>query len=543
MSVMYIRDKDGRLVPVKTIQGAPGENGADGISPTVSVSKSGKVTTLVVADANGTRTVEIHDGVDGVDAGTISGTASADEYTLRGQTPQTISSGSTVKLVGDTECTYYVKSHTVADFDIESGALTNAVLSKEGDRFQLKAGSGATAWYQTYIDVIAEGLVVGETYNFVFDAAGVPYQESTHQSAGHYTVHDAEGNTLITREAMHNDVVHIHEFTAPTTSVRIRWYPATNSIFAAGVSVAYVNAIYINRAGTTEHTQILNLSGTFTGTTLLGSLPGGITVDSDPASYVYLRTGSGAASAVSRHAGKMCVCFGDSVTGNMDAPYDYPSVLAEETGMEVVNAGFGGCRMSDTHPTEAYAAFSMVKLAEAVASADWTLQDEKVGDISELANASEHLAALKNTDWSSVDFVTIAYGTNDIQGGVTLDDAENPQSTTAYLGALRYAITKLLTAYPHLKVLLLTPIYRYWNDEDVDSDEKLFGGRNFTDWGDGLLGVAEEFKIPAVDMYRTLGFNAITRGHYFPSTDGTHPNTEGLKLIGGKIAAKLIAEY
>lgn len=34
MSVMYIRDKDGNLIPVKTIRGAPGpqgEKGADGV--------------------------------------------------------------------------------------------------------------------------------------------------------------------------------------------------------------------------------------------------------------------------------------------------------------------------------------------------------------------------------------------------------------------------------------------------------------------------------------------------------------------------------
>ena len=142
-----------------------------------------------------------------------------------------------------------------------------------------------------------------------------------------------------------------------------------------------------------------------------------------------------------------------------------------------------------------------------------------------------------------MDFVTIAYGTNDIGSGVTIDDAADSESTVTYLGALRYILRKMLTVYPHLKVLLLTPIYRYWNEEGVDSDEKLFDSRKFTDWGDGLLTVAQEYKIPALDLYRLLGFNSITRSYFFPDTDGTHPNRLGQKQIGEKIAAKLLAEY
>lgn len=42
-----------------------GEQGKDGVSPTVSVSKSGKVTTVSITDKNGTKTATINDGADG----------------------------------------------------------------------------------------------------------------------------------------------------------------------------------------------------------------------------------------------------------------------------------------------------------------------------------------------------------------------------------------------------------------------------------------------------------------------------------------------
>lgn len=45
--------------------GAPGQDGQDGVSPTVTISKSGKVTTITITDATGEHTATIEDGADG----------------------------------------------------------------------------------------------------------------------------------------------------------------------------------------------------------------------------------------------------------------------------------------------------------------------------------------------------------------------------------------------------------------------------------------------------------------------------------------------
>lgn len=47
------------------IKNNPGADGKDGVSPTVTTSKSGKVTTITITDANGTKTATINDGSDG----------------------------------------------------------------------------------------------------------------------------------------------------------------------------------------------------------------------------------------------------------------------------------------------------------------------------------------------------------------------------------------------------------------------------------------------------------------------------------------------
>lgn len=63
-------------IPVRTkgdtgSPGAKGEPGADGYSPSVTVTKSGKVTTITVTDKNGATTEEVLDGKDGENAGKI----------------------------------------------------------------------------------------------------------------------------------------------------------------------------------------------------------------------------------------------------------------------------------------------------------------------------------------------------------------------------------------------------------------------------------------------------------------------------------------
>lgn len=61
---------------------ASGEfDGEDGVSPTVTVSKSGKVTTVKITDVNGTKTATINDGTDGTSATITGASATVDANT------------------------------------------------------------------------------------------------------------------------------------------------------------------------------------------------------------------------------------------------------------------------------------------------------------------------------------------------------------------------------------------------------------------------------------------------------------------------------
>ena len=242
-------------------------------------------------------------------------------------------------------------------------------------------------------------------------------------------------------------------------------------------------------------------------------------------------------SLLSPLKGKIIVNFGDSIFGNARPPQDVSTRLAELTGATVHNCGFGGCRMTH-HPNPNYDAFCMTKLADAITSRNFSLQEKALVNTSDAAVPSyfaDGLATLKSIDFTKVCIVTIAYGTND-WNGVPLESADK----TSVCGALRYSIETILNKYPHIKIFVCSPTYRYWMDGSgaftEDSDTKL-GGDNYTlvQLIEKIRGVSKEYKIPFIDNYHELGINKFNRNLYI-SSDGTHHTIEGRHLIAEHIA-------
>lgn len=239
--------------------------------------------------------------------------------------------------------------------------------------------------------------------------------------------------------------------------------------------------------------------------------------------------------------GKTIVNFGDSIFGNYRPPNDISTEISKLTGATVHNCGFGGCRMA-YHPTTQFDAFCMYRLADAIANNDWTLQDNAVSTSGwgMPTYFPDTLALLKSIDFSKVDIITIAYGTNDFMGGIGLDEIESNK----YLGnAMRYSIETLLNAFPHLKIFVCSQTYRFWlNDngeflEDSDTYTNS-AGKSLVDFVAKTKEVAEEYHIPFIDNYN-IGMNKYNRSIYFSATDGTHPILAGRHLIASHIAKEL----
>lgn len=235
--------------------------------------------------------------------------------------------------------------------------------------------------------------------------------------------------------------------------------------------------------------------------------------------------------------GKKILCIGDSLFGLYHGSDSTPAFVAERTCATVYNGGFGGCRMS-VHPSSGYAAFSMCKLADAIATGTWTQQDSEAASGQDYFAA--HLATLKSISYSALDFMVIHYGTNDFGAGVALDNTPSPKSTSTLCGALRYSIERILAAYPNILIFVSLPIYRMW---DSVGAETYTNSQNKTlyEYADAIAEVARDYGCPVIDGLHELGYNAVN----FPSvaSDKTHLSAVSARkrfgyLIGGELDSK-----
>ncbi|WP_050698049.1 SGNH/GDSL hydrolase family protein [Anaeromassilibacillus senegalensis] len=488
------------------------------------------------------------------------------EWNFFGTTPCRVSgpSISGVKMVSSTECSYRLYSDTVKDMDSAGRTMNWLTESHSNGVYEFTVSivnNKPSGWYQVFWSMKFTGLEIGKAYKLYIDTTGLtPDSTTTGMHFGRFLLasvnNGSKGDLLINTTEVDHARLSSWEFIATTPDVLLEYYAGKEiSELVNGYQVRFKD-LYINYADAESgHTPILNQSGSFTGELVFPEYTDKLHYESTPSCSVYYSeaksklftiNGKGPDASgnieipVSRLQSRTLACFGDSITGDFQPPMDYPSVIAKLTGMQVYNLGVGGCRMSQ-HTDQYYDAFSMYRLVDAITSGDYTLQEAAVGHT--VNYAADRIASLKSIDWTKIDYVTILFGTNDIHGGVSLDHADAPKDVTTYLGAVRYSLKVLWSRYPHLRVLLLTPIYRYWDNEQVDSDEKMFGNKHFYEYGNALLQLAKNYKTPVLNLYDTLGINKWNRRQYFSNGDGTHPNDLGRALLGEKIAGKLLGDF
>ncbi|MDP4134044.1 MAG: GDSL-type esterase/lipase family protein [Bacillota bacterium] len=241
--------------------------------------------------------------------------------------------------------------------------------------------------------------------------------------------------------------------------------------------------------------------------------------------------------------GKKIACFGDSIFQKTDTNNktlgDY---ISSRTGATVYNCALGGTKCS-YDALQYYSDLSFTKLIDAVVSNTWTKQDAAVAGIGN-SEFSPILQRVKSIDLSKVDIVTIAYGTNDFTGNMALDDKSHGNDIKYYKGALRYGINALLTAYPNLNIVLITPYFRFWYNAQTKTYTYPDTKTNtphllLTDYVTAMKEVAAEYNLPCIDGYKDMGINALNCTYYIPQADGTHHNAYGKQLLGSRIGGML----
>ena len=243
----------------------------------------------------------------------------------------------------------------------------------------------------------------------------------------------------------------------------------------------------------------------------------------------------------SKYAGKNLVCFGDSITN-----YGYTDTINTDTGINAVNVGLSSGRYAYSDDSDQYInAFAFHNIIYAISTGDWTIPDTLNG-VSGYETQYAHIQDIKNIDFDNVDFASIAYGTNDFSSATPLDNESNPLDTNTFKGAIRYCLKLLTEKYPHLKIVGVTPCYRFWSENGVilyDSDEHAINGMYLKQYVEAVHDVFTEYHLPVLDNYNNAGINKYNCLQYFSVSDGLHPNANGRAIIGHRIGDKILSEY
>lgn len=251
--------------------------------------------------------------------------------------------------------------------------------------------------------------------------------------------------------------------------------------------------------------------------------------------------------------GKKIILFGDSQLGQ---GRDYPSektnisvLLQDIVGGKVYNWGFGGCSMALRETPSTWDAFSMVSIADAVVSGDYSTQDDAAMTLaSDIPYATTILSEMKAENFADGENMIffIAYGGNDYNNLCKLGDAASFDTKT-YRGAINYSAKKLMSAFPKAKICLCGVAYRVFSytsktEQGITSDSDstynivVENGSNqhyyrYT-YNDALIEQGKHLHIPTFDKYYRAGRNRYNVWTLCPN-DGIHPES----LVGRQAEA------
>lgn len=232
------------------------------------------------------------------------------------------------------------------------------------------------------------------------------------------------------------------------------------------------------------------------------------------------------------------VNLGDSIFGNIQ---DFTSISAQMEKMDgniYYNCGLGGTELASRN-NEYWTTLSATELVDSICSNDFVRQDDALNSgIYFPSYFYDTLEFLKKIDWDDVDVVTFAYGTNDYTDGIVIEN-DNLYDTHTYIGALRHIVEKMQETYPHIKLLFVTPIWRYFED-GTDSDTKNYSGTGtLLDYKNALVASCKKERIPCLDSYEEMPLSQYNADYYFQTDDRTHLNENGRKLYANLIRAKI----
>ncbi len=237
------------------------------------------------------------------------------------------------------------------------------------------------------------------------------------------------------------------------------------------------------------------------------------------------------------------VILGDSLVGQCRDETAVAELVSDILDRPVFNGAFGGTCMvlqereiADSYTTEL---LNMVSLSKALAADDFGVQQTARSRRVITDYFSDTIDELECIDFQKVEVLVLAFGINDYHAGIPMDNPAKPMDETTYAGALRSVLTTLQKAYPHMRIVLVTPTYAWYRSNGLTCEEYDTGAVYLEEYVEKELAVAEEFQVEAVDLYHGVYTHETWEDWKLYTEDGLHPNEEGRRMIAGIVAEQI----
>ncbi|MDE7222595.1 MAG: SGNH/GDSL hydrolase family protein [Acetatifactor sp.] len=238
--------------------------------------------------------------------------------------------------------------------------------------------------------------------------------------------------------------------------------------------------------------------------------------------------------------------LGDSIVGQYRDETSIPALAAEQLEISVINGAFGGTTMSQQNRENRDAYYrdglSFPQLARAIAAEDFGVQQTIRTKDYVTMNFGSIVDELDTVDYSSIETVVITYGMNDYTTGSPISNPLDPKDPYTMEGAMRTGIGLLRQAYPHVRIIFMSPTYCWFlnsmgiTDETCETND--YGGGCLEEYVEAQRRVAAECGVEFLDLYHDFYPHEQYQDWQLYTEDGMHPNEAGRQMI-----ARTLAEY
>ncbi|MFI3176767.1 MAG: hypothetical protein R3Y67_04630 [Eubacteriales bacterium] len=236
------------------------------------------------------------------------------------------------------------------------------------------------------------------------------------------------------------------------------------------------------------------------------------------------------------------VMIGDETLGTYDNGKTIAELLEEETGATIYT-----CYFPDTYVTTSTDTMDTENLLD-VFSLTWVCNAISANNFSILENAlalypetnpiyQESLDVVSSIDFETVDVITIMYGPRDYLESRLITDIMNEASFGSYSGSHLCAIAAIKDAYPHIQIVISSPMFCVFEDEDgslLGSDLTNTGYGKLSDYMVAAKYISVQTSVTYLDNFYGMPANADNYEDYL--IDGMYPNEESRTLIAERIA-------